>query len=134
MESEEEGVLHHFQFVKKDVLTRELNEIRGVQVHEEGKIYPRLSAEFRSGEDLHFYFEMSSEDKKGLDLYFQIITEDSLLFRAYQMSSAAKGDRTPFLINIPLKDFSPGEYVLQITAIEREKRKHHILRKNFRLK
>jgi hypothetical protein len=49
------------------------------------------------------------------------------------MSSPLKTETNSFLISIPLNDFPFGEYILQITAIERGKRKHHIARKDFKV-
>lgn len=128
-----EGGIDNAIFVKKDGLTRELNEIRGLFVYEGEKLYPRIDHEFHPQENLHLYFVLNSKDENGVDLYFQITREDDQLFKTYRMSSPLERETNPFLVTIPLIDFPQGDYVFQITALERGSRKHHISRKNFQV-
>lgn len=126
------GGLDNLFFVKEIALIKELNEIKELFVYKDEKIYPRLDNEFKPDENLSLYFEMNSKDEEGIDLYFQIMRNEQL-FKTYKMSSPLKTEINPFLINIPLNDFPFGEYILQITAIERGKRKHYIARKDFKV-
>lgn len=130
---EKEVALNHFLFLKRDNLIKELNEIKGLFTYQGEKLYPRLDEEFKPEENLDFYFEVSGEDKKGIDFYLNIITAENQLFKTYQMSAPLKEKSNPFLISIPLRDYPPGQYILQITAVPRENRKYSISRKNFKV-
>jgi hypothetical protein len=126
--------VNNFFFVKRDALNRELNELEDIFIYEEEKLYPRMNVEFQPEEDLNIYFEVNSTDEMGIDLYFKVICGENELFKTYQMSSPIKSKITPFLISIPLSDFRSGEYIFQVTAIERGMRKYSIVRENFKVK
>lgn len=121
-------------FVRNDGLVREFGKVPNLLHYEGSVLYPRLDPEFGTEETLDLYLEMTSENSRGVDFYLSVIrVENKQVCKSYEMSAPLRTGSTSFLMNIPLKDFFYGDYILQVIAVERGSTRYSLVRLPFKV-
>jgi len=121
-------------FARKTFLAFEFGEIPKFMEYEGATLYPRLDSEFGAEETIDLFVEMNSDNPGRADFYLNVIrVKDERVFKSYEMSAPLDRGSNPIMMNIPLKDFFYGDYILQVLAIERRSGQYSLVRLPFQV-